>query len=294
MKRRLLIFSSLITLLLSCFSFPICAEESIEDIEELAQVNLPDYALDQYFYDNYVLLPYIQSTQNQYINTGIKAASNLKIFVRYSDLVKNGSSDYSSLFGETQSGKNLYSMFRFSDNNLMYYFANQNYEIEYNTDSYVLNTIIFDQNKIYLNNNLIHTFNNNSFTSDNDLTIFATYNGSAGLSYGLYKLYYFSIYDYESEQYVRFYYPAKSKAGGVIGLYDSISKTFVTTSGSVPFSSPIDDQVISFQINDFLDASLNWIEAIFLAIIEMPIIIVFMAISLAGVFFRWSRKLVHF
>lgn len=301
MKRRLLIFSSLITLLLSCFSFPICAEESIEDIEELAQVDLPDYALDQYFYDNYILLPYIESNGSQYINTYINASDHLKINFIFSDFVFNSYGQF--LFGSMTNVSPLqnalaFLMYRYSDYDRMFYrFQSNTYTYDSLFYDYSLYNILFDENKVYLNGSLLNTFNLRSFEGIPIYIFGRNENGSAN-QLSSYKLYKFSIYDYSLNNgqggFVRFYYPAKSKSGGVIGLYDSISKTFFTTSGSVPFSSPIDDQVMSFQISDFLDASLNWIEAIFLAVVEMPIIIVFMAIGLAGVMFRWGRRIVHF
>lgn len=297
MKRRLLIFSSLITLLLSCFSFPIFAEESIEDIEELAQVDLPDYALDQYFYDNYDLLPYLESEGRQYINTGIKPSSNLKFNIQFT-INKLNSNGLNFLFGSYESGVGNYTAF-YQQTNDKYYVSVGSVSAQYNVqiDPYSLHNLVFDRNILYFDS-YKYTFSSNDFVFSIPLYLFSrnTDGNLASLSY--YKIYKCSIYDYSLNNgeggYVRYYYPAKSKSGGIIGLYDSISKSFVTTGSSVPFSNPIDDQVISFQINDFLDASLNWIEAIFLAIVEMPIIIVFMAIGLAGAMFRWGRRIVHF
>lgn len=290
MKRKLLIFSSLITLLLSCFSFPIYAEESIEDIEELAKVDLPDYALDQYFYDNYVLLPFIQSDGTQYIDTGIKGSSDYKINLVFSDI---DLSRNSGLFGESESNNQLFFNYLYEQSILRFYFYIGNTSIPINVIPYNLYNFIFDRNIVYFNGSSF-SVQYSEFLSQLNILIFGRNSSSNNYLNSSYKLYKFSIYDYNSESFIRYYYPAKSKSSGIIGLYDSISKTFVTTSGSVPFSSPIDDQVMSFQISDFIDASLNWIEAIFLAIIEMPIIIVFIAIGLAGVMFRWGRRIVHF
>lgn len=48
------------------------------------------------------------------------------------------------------------------------------------------------------------------------------------------------------------------------------------------------------QIGSFLTQALTWLSSILAWMIGEPVIIFFLAIGLAGVMFRWARKLVHF
>lgn len=294
MKRRLLIFSSLITLLLSCFSFPIFAEETVQDSSTIHTLS-DGVFLDSYFYDNYDLLPYLHSTGNEYIDTDYIASDHLRIDITLSDITSNG-----YLFGSSNASQGYkYGIEYKSDLNNYLYFYNQNYSYPLLINPYELVTFSMDRNLVYQNNNLVKTFNNTSFSITGfDIYIFGRSYLSSINDRSNFKLYKFSIYDYSLNdgdgEYVRYYYPAKAKSSGAIGLYDAVNKTFVVSSSSVQFLNPTNEYVESFQISSFLTNSLTWIGQIFDAIIQMPIIIVFMAIGLAGAMFRWGRRIVHF
>ncbi len=295
MKKKMLILCSLITLLLAAFQFPIYADEDPSDPP--SSVPVPNsIRLDQYFFDNYDLLPYLENkSTNSYIDTGIKTSSELKISFRFSDINIDSTA---TLFGSRVAYQNdaLYLAYNksVSSGNFNFYNGTQ-----YLTP-YTLNGInriydvICDQNKLYLDGNLIRTLTYEEFSSDLNLYIFGLNNNGSLSQQSLYSLYNFSIYDYSSESYVRYYYPAKAKTSGAIGLYDAVSDTFFPSVGSVPFSSPIDDQVLNLQIGTFLTSSIGWITDILEFAITTPIILIFMAIGLAGAMFRWGRKLVHF
>lgn len=294
MKRRLLIFSSLITFLLSCFSFPIFAEETVQDSSNLHTIS-DGVFLDSYFYDNYVLLPYLQSKGYEYIDTDYIASDHLRVDITLSDIVSNG-----FLFGSSNVNQGyIFGIEYKSDLNNYLYFYTQNYSYPLLINPYQLVTFSMDRNLIYQNNNLIKTFSDTSFSINGfDIFIFGRSYTSSIANRSNYKLYKFSIYDYSlndgNGEYVRYYYPAKSKASGTIGLYDAVNKTFVSSANNVQFTNPTNEYVESFQISSFLTNSLTWIGQIFTAIIHMQIIIVFMAIGLAGAMFRWGRRIVHF
>lgn len=295
MKKRLLICCSLITLGLTLFSFPIYAEEDSSDYSSNTSI-ITSAALDQYFYDNYELLPYVESNGNQYIDTGVLSSSNTRISLSFGNLKGSG---LLGLFGTYPNGQMIRYQVNDNEYTLSLINSNQSYDIDLN--QYTIFNFVFDRQNVYYNSNLIHSFDVSSWISTNNLFVFA-YNLSGeprGMS--LYRLYRFSIYDYSANEgegaLIRDYYPARTKASGVIGLYDAVNKTFVTTSGSVPFDSPIGDTTalsLGANITQFLSGSLTWIGAIFEGINEMPIIWVFIAIGFAGVMFRWTRRLVHF
>ena len=298
MKKRLLIICSIIGVLLAGFQFPIYAETTPPDYSSSTSI-MASTPLDQYFYDNYDLLPYIESDGSQYINTSINVKSNLKISVKFSDVVPLSGS-WNCIFGGRKGSNTSTLGVQLRDNapRVYSYYDSLYYQVT-DFNKFAVYNLVFDNNDLYLNSSLLHEFTEGEFSSDAPLYIFAMNNDNSAIyDYSIYKLYSFSIYDYDSNDgegaLVRDYYPARSKSSGIIGLYDAISKTFVTTSGSVPFASPTNDNVLNFQITDFLTASLDWIGAIFEGINEMPIIWVFIAIALAGVAFRWARRIVHF
>ena len=47
-------------------------------------------------------------------------------------------------------------------------------------------------------------------------------------------------------------------------------------------------------ISTYLTQSLTWIGNIFTWMLTQPVILFFLAIGLAGVMFRWARKVMHF
>lgn len=48
------------------------------------------------------------------------------------------------------------------------------------------------------------------------------------------------------------------------------------------------------QIGSFLTSALGWMSQIFTWMIGEPVILLFLAIGLAGVMFRWARSVMHF
>ena len=300
MRKKLIITSSLITLLLALFPVSLFAEEVPQDPASGYSYS-EGVLLDSYFYQNYDLLPYIESTSDQYINTGIKGSSELEIELKLSDL-DISTSGAKGIFSswQTYNSNALGCFYSVSGEEFRLIFSNERYNYSYNIDPYVINTIKLDRNLAYIDNHLVNTFTSSSFSNNVDLLIFKIYEGFGSNVYGHFKLYSFSIYDHTLDQnneeigYVRYYYPAKAKSSGTIGLYDAVSKTFVTTLGIDPFESPTHDKVLHFQISDFIASGLIWIGDILDFAISEPMILFFLGVGLAGAMYRWTRRLVHF
>lgn len=291
MKKRFLILFSLITLLLTCFSFPIFAEEDPSDTPSVTPIP-NSIRLDSYFYDNYDLLPYIESDFNQSINTGVNASNNLKIYSSFS--VVNLSTVTSYVYGSgslANSNALGVSLPTFGGEGFNFY--NSNYLYSYVNSEYNIVNITFDKNNVYFNNNFVYSFSDSSFDGLPIYLFSLNYNDNVSGRSAI-RLYSFYIYDYSNASFVKYYYPARSKSSGIIGLYDAVSDTFITTFGTTPFTSPVQDKVLNFQIGTFVTSSLGWIADILEFAITTPIILIFMAIGLAGAMFRWGRKLVHF
>lgn len=296
-KKRLLIICSIIGVLLAGFQFPIYAETTPPDYSSSTSI-MSSTPLDQYFYDNYESLPYIEGNNGQYINLGYSIPSNYSYSLRFGSLVSDNKQRY--LLGSQSgwdSGSFTVKSYISGDNNLIFIFDQDSKSVSYSFNSYSVYELEYKEFNYSINDTVLTTFEDNTFDNGVNFYLFALdYNGTIGGSKSSYRLYSFKVWD-ENNGLIHDYYPARSKSGGVIGLYDSVNKTFITASGSVPFDSPVGDSVnlsLGASISQFLSGSLSWIGAIFEGINEMPIIWVFIAIGLAGVAFRWGRRIVHF
>ena len=193
MKRKLIICSSIITLLLSCFSFPIFAEETVQDSSNLHTLS-DGVFLDQYFYDNYDLIPYLESTGNQYINTGINANNNIKTDLKFS--VSGYSTGYNVFFGTYENGIGNYNCYITGNNidNFILSLIVENESILIPYNEYYIHSISIDRKTAYFDNRYITVDNDYSFSYP--IYIFARDGNGLPAYNSSMKLYNFSIYDY--------------------------------------------------------------------------------------------------
>lgn len=185
----------------------------------------------------YTELEYIQSSGTQYINTGYKPTGNTQIVIDF-QMVNQGSSQQ-GVFGSRPGYSKRFTMFTGK--------STASLQVDYgtyatlgseNTDISGLNTnsrnVIEVSNNLIINGTTIKTVDKVSFTSTYDLYLFANNNiGSVQLP-GSFKLYSFKIY--EESTLVHNYVPCKNTAG-VIGIYDTVAKTFLGNSGSGTFTA---------------------------------------------------------
>lgn len=297
MKRKYLVLAScIISALLLMFPLRLHADENVAVDAGASSNSAP--LLDSYFWDNYYLLPYIESSGSQFVNTSINPDNDIEINIRFGSILDNDNNQH-ALFGVIGDSKSYSCVYVKSTDKLTFNFSNAGYQYSFDFPLYEIYSIKYVDNDLYINNSLIQSFNISPFTIDYPLYIFARNNSGTSDSRSKYKLYSLSLYDHsliDSEEvgYVRYYYPAKSKSSGIIGLYDAVSKTFVTTGSQVAFDSPTDDKVVHFQIGNFITSGLGWINDILEFAIQEPMILMFMAIGLCGVAFRWARRVVHF
>lgn len=254
------------------------------------------------FWNNYILLPYIESEGTQYINTGINGKSNLKVDFYVSNFTASNDTYY-GIFGSSNGSIGLSARYRFSTNNVFTLnFNNQTVNTNMLFSNYNIINILFDKNKLYVNNQLIETFSDNSFDSGYNMYIFDRNNSGSNYNKGKFRLYYFSIYDYtevndQSIGLIRSYYPARSKSGSVVGLYDAVNDVFYPSASANAFSLPQGSDFelsLSARILAFITSSLSWSGSILGFAASNPMILFFMAIGLAGAMFRWARRLVNF
>ena len=203
MKKKLLILSACIGLILACFPFTLCAEE---DPQSDLGISSPPayYQLDSYFYDNYDLLPYIESNDSQYINTGIKGQSGLIVDLKVSDLSFDRNGIFYLFGSRVASGNNAYGInYNNTNGNIGINFYNAGSSYNYQFSNYNVVNFHYEDNEIYMNNSLIHTFTSTEFNNNLNMYIFALNDNGNTTNYSFYKLYSFSIYDISEDEYLR-------------------------------------------------------------------------------------------
>ena len=148
MKKKLIITSSLITILLALFPVSLYAEEVVQDPTP-AVTSGGRIGLDSYFYDNYELLPYITSDGSQYINTGIAPDINTEFKIVLRDFVV-GSND-PILFG-SYANQNGYQISCTSSNGyLNFNFGTESNAVNISLQESLLYTIEFKDNVFSVN-----------------------------------------------------------------------------------------------------------------------------------------------
>lgn len=294
MKRRLLIFSSLITLLLSCFSFPIFAEETVQDSSNLHSLS-DGVFLDSYFYENYDLLPYLESNGSQYIDTGIFPSENIVFSMKFSGINEKTASNV-SLFGSVLTSNTYLGNIDRINNRFVFAFTGTSISTTALINNlYYIHDLTIDKESLVLDGKS-YVINLAGLNSNVSIYLFSR-NPQSTIYNSVMKLYSCSFYDQSINNgeggYVRYYYPAKAKSSGTLGLYDAVNKTFISSLNNNSFNLPENDQVMNYQISSFLYSCLGWINQIFVAIIQIPIVIIFIAVSIAGVMFRWGKRIIH-
>jgi hypothetical protein len=95
-------------------------------------------------------------------------------------------------------------------------------------------TVLLSSGGLYIDDILLRTFSNPSaFTTAKTITLFARWDGS-NFSKGKSAIYSFRMWD--NNVLVRNFIPAKNSSN-VVGMYDTVSKTFFTNAGSGSFTA---------------------------------------------------------
>ena len=145
MKKKLIIICSLITILLAGFPSIVYAEDVPQDFEGGYTTHYGNISeLDDYFYENFVLLPYLESDNNQYINTGVNGKSSLSTRIVFSGL---NTSRNSYFFGSSVSGSYYNSMYSLSNEGVLFTYGSAQNTYNYNLNS---NMPYFHPNKYHI------------------------------------------------------------------------------------------------------------------------------------------------
>lgn len=200
-------------------------------------VMLPFFAVSvsaDSFSDSYYQLDYIQSSGSQWIDSGVSVSGGhsyeIKASVTAESLVR-------AIYGYQQSSYQD-SLYLTASNTLRYEVRNKYVTFNYTSGSdfvfkgsSILNASYGELDGSQLE---ITGTNSNSFPNKN-IYIFARNNNGSVANISTAKIYYFKIWD-SSDTLVRSFIPAMRKSDSVVGLYDSVSGSFFTNSGSGSFT----------------------------------------------------------
>ena len=217
---------------------------------ENVYVNLDEYVQDLEG-NQYTIVEYIESTGEQYIDTGYISNQNTGFEIEF--LTKNdiSSSTYGCIFGSRQSsGSKEYQLSTFTHDSKKGVFRinDQTYDagIIKNTKmhiSYLNNT--YNNNNYNLKTSII----SNEFESPNSLTIFALNNNNSVTQYGSIKLYNFKIYD--NNELIRNFIPVIDDEN-IPCLFDKVEKKCYYNNGTGVFSFKKKEKMQNYDFKDDL------------------------------------------
>ena len=194
--------------------------------------------------EGYTHLEYIQSNGAQYIDTGVKGDLNTKAAIKFV-MTGSGSNVWYGIFGARQSSSsnafNLWAPLKLATGQL-----GVNYSSKgpiYSDVTYAIGipyVVELSKNGLYINNKSTTISNPASFTTPSNIYLFDISGGgtqTSGTSVNrkmIGKIYYFRLYS--NNTLVREFIPAKNSSN-VVGMYDTVSKTFFTNAGSGSFTA---------------------------------------------------------
>lgn len=180
------------------------------------------------------VLPYIETTGGQYIDTGYAANLNTAVEVTFQT-----NSGNKWLFGSRTSGgaSNTYAVHVSSMNSIWFQMANDSSSTQFSTSNFSnkQTTITVNKDAAYLNGTQIGTVGRTSF-GDNTLSLYLgviNANGSGTDRPFVGKIYSMRIWD--NGELVRFFVPARDKDGN-IGFYDLVTHQMFLNAGTGNFA----------------------------------------------------------
>lgn len=178
----------------------------------------------------YQEVEYIQSNGSQWIDLGFKAKGTDEF-----DMVcefPNPSSGWSSFFGYWGSNEVCYGIWGKNTTTLTMYYGSSSVDVSFNS-SQKLN-ISYKEKKFIVNSNQATT-NPSTATTSQNIRLF-----KMNTTYGGQPAKFYSLKYYKDKELYRDYVPCYRKTDNVAGIYDLITKTFLTNGGSGTFSKGAD------------------------------------------------------
>ena len=189
----------------------------------------------------YTQLEYIESTGTQYIDTGIildKLAS--EVFINFK---KTNNANAVSLMGcqDSRGSYNLRQTYYYASNALRFYNSTSssysNLGVVDDNVKHTIHTIVDNNNNITLNmDGVTKTFTQQSNMRDNSLKLYLFANNSDGSAVQKVSAQMYSVWIRNASDTLVFNgVPAKRLSDSVIGMYDTVTNTFLTNAGTGTF-----------------------------------------------------------
>ena len=181
----------------------------------------------------YEQLEYIASTGTQYIDTGIKSSNEVSIISEFSST--NAEQERCYVFGAYGNSDNERIQFSYSNIKVLgwdsqYYRSDGLFDLDLN--KHIINA---SKGDFVLDGTSIYTFNDVTFSSNYNITLFALNARGVIENNSLMQL--FNCKIWEGDTLVRDFVPALRKSDGKVGLYDLVSATFFTNLGTENFAT---------------------------------------------------------
>lgn len=229
---------------------------TVEEMNELTGMKTGDYCVveNEQFIEGYTLVNYIESTGEQYINTGYTANNNTSINITFQTKNVSEITENESLFGARASSSSRHNGVTIGSNHNLYvgynvYSRDTGFAMadntQYNIEKY--------HQYCTINGQLLTTFANTTFTTPGPMYIFAMDQSGATFMSSI-KLYYFSIVDNLNT--ARTFLPCYRNSDNKPGLYDTVNDVFYTNQGTGEFL--IGDPIKNTQI--YYYDGLSWIQ----------------------------------
>ena len=208
----------------SPLSLPDAIANSLEYLKAFGgteQRNLPS---------GYTQVEYIESTGTQYIDTGVVPKTTLSVKIKYNILQLTAQNNI-AIFGSLVDAVGLFSGVAGSSQ----YYINKGSGSLPNIP-FALNTIREEE---YINNTMIRdgvTYTTNPIVENNiSITLFSRNLDGTAERIGTLRIYYFTLYD--NGVLIQNLVPCKRNSDNVVGMYDTVSGTFLTNAGTGAFAA---------------------------------------------------------
>lgn len=185
---------------------------------------------------DYEELEYLEATGIQYIDTGILAGSDIKAEVKYKPT--NTSAAYCALGGRDFSSgdnRNAFGIWANVSGKTRFDFQSASVLSTLGSSTSSWNIAIKDGVKNYFNGTQEESNTTTTFASTRNMYLFAMFSGSSVTGNMVGSIAYCRIW--KAGVLVRDFIPAKRNSDSVIGMYDRVSGTFFTNSGSDDFTA---------------------------------------------------------
>lgn len=178
--------------------------------------------------NEYQEVEYIESTGTQYIDTGFYANQDTSVKV----LVRSNSVANQAFFcSRTGLSKDTYSCF-IVNSYIRHDYNNEQKQTSVQAKAGLLYDICAEKNTLKVNG-IVSTIAQGTFTASYSMYLGASFDGSITQNYLVGKIYSCQIYD--NDILVRKFIPCYRKSDNVIGLYDTVNKSFYTNKGTGTF-----------------------------------------------------------